>query len=238
MKRKAIRPLDQALENLRHYISSNKLGADSPLPSERELSNMWDISRTTIRSALEKLRLEGEVYKKKGVGTFVASRKVLHDVRVAESTTESLRKQGHVNKVRLLSNVVIDADTSLIDHLHVPLGTRVRELERLRFIDGVPSIIEKNFLPGSIYRRLSNYLPQSQSLYSALAGIGYKVSQGNESIEVVEASQSEQGLLNLKNGNLLFLIKGNSYDAEGKLLEYFKAVSRPDMTRFVSVLKK
>lgn len=238
MKRKQVRPINAAIENIRYYISSHSLEPDDMLPGERDLSSMWGISRTTIRAALAKLQAEGDIYRKKGVGTFVSARKILRDVRLTESTTDSIVKQGYQNGVQLLESKTVDADTSLLQHLHIPLGTKVRELVRLRYIDHTPAMIERNYLEEATFRKLIDFDSESQSLYSALKKYGMPVSRGNESIQVVDATQTEIDLLKLDSHTLLYLVEGSSYDEGGQPVEYFKSVVRPELTRFVSVLKK
>ena len=55
MSRKKIPPLDNALESVKNYIMVNHLKEGDRLPSERDMCEMWEISRSALRSAVRYL---------------------------------------------------------------------------------------------------------------------------------------------------------------------------------------
>lgn len=59
-----------ALERLRGLLHSDQLDADGKLPTERVLSELFDVSRRALRRALEVLEAEGLIWRKQGSGTY------------------------------------------------------------------------------------------------------------------------------------------------------------------------
>ena len=68
------RPKELATEYLESYILENNLKAHDRLPPERELSQMWNLNRVTLRSAIASMEAAGRLYSVQGRGTMVAPR--------------------------------------------------------------------------------------------------------------------------------------------------------------------
>ena len=84
------RPRDQATEQIECYILQNDLAPHSKLPSERDMCSMWQMNRTTLRSAIRRLIVEGKVYHRKGAGTFVAPPKLERTLQDVKSFTDQV----------------------------------------------------------------------------------------------------------------------------------------------------
>ncbi|ADD02947.1 transcriptional regulator, GntR family with LacI sensor [Thermoanaerobacter italicus Ab9] len=80
----------QLKEFIIRYIVENNLNAHDPLFTENELAAKFNMSRHTVRKALDELENEGWIYRKQGVGTFCADRSVIKkidDKNIAVITT-------------------------------------------------------------------------------------------------------------------------------------------------------
>lgn len=71
----------QAEELLRGLISQEEYRKGKLLPNEVELSREMNISRNTLRQAINKLVFEGLLVRKKGYGTTVAPQNVMSNGR-------------------------------------------------------------------------------------------------------------------------------------------------------------
>lgn len=67
----------QAEEILRRLIEENDYKNGKLLPSETDMSKQLNISRNTLRQAINKLVIEGLLIRKKGVGTKVAPKGIV-----------------------------------------------------------------------------------------------------------------------------------------------------------------
>ena len=88
-------PLYDQLLNLLIEKIENEMEADTMLPSERELSKRYGLSRTTVRLALQELEKLGYIYRQHGKGTFVSDiRKQATNLSGSYSFTEQMKALG------------------------------------------------------------------------------------------------------------------------------------------------
>ena len=84
----------QAEELLREMISHEEYQKGKLLPNEVELSQQMNISRNTLRQAINKLVFEGILVRKKGYGTIVSPKNVMSNARNWMSFSQEMRSQG------------------------------------------------------------------------------------------------------------------------------------------------
>lgn len=231
-----IRPMDQAAESILFYLMNEGLKPHDKLLSEREMAEQWKLNRTTLRSALNKLEKQGKIYSKPGVGNFVAEKKILRNVQDNYSTTQAVASSGNLVTSKILSTKIVEANKKLSQKLHLMLGHKIYVLERLRYANGVPFMIESSYIDYEIFRRIEDWDFEKQSLYEAFQSIGREIIEGTETIEVAEAREDEVELLEMENFRTVFLQKGVARDEMKRPAEYFTAVLRGDITAFSSLL--
>lgn len=132
----------EAIEEIEYYILKNKLQAHTKLPSERTMSEMWGFNRITLRSAIQRLILEGKLYNKRGSGTYIADEKIERNLQDLESPTKLISNLGKSLKNKVISAKVIESNKQTTQKLHLPLGHKVALLERVRFVENVPVMLE------------------------------------------------------------------------------------------------
>lgn len=84
----------QIEEQLKQQIQQGDFPVGTAIPSERELTERFDVSRMTVRQAITNLVNDGLLYREKGRGTFVASPKVEQPLNGLTSFTEDMVKRG------------------------------------------------------------------------------------------------------------------------------------------------
>lgn len=135
-------------------IERGEYAPGSRLPSEHELCAHYQVSRSTVRQALNEMLREGVVYKAHGRGTFVSDRRPFRDVSALEGLSEALSAQGHSVSNRLQSFRLVSADTHLALQMKVQEGTVLAELARVRLMKGKPVSYEVTFCAQEIGERL------------------------------------------------------------------------------------
>jgi len=116
------------------------------LPSETELCDWFDVSRMTARQAVRLLVSEGLLYRRRGQGTFIASRPVPRLLGSPLSFTDSMRARGFSTSSRTLEARLIEPSPAHVQALRLDAGDRVVLVERLRLADAVPMAIERAVL--------------------------------------------------------------------------------------------
>lgn len=236
-QQKRSRHREEAVELIECYLHQHDLAPHGKLPSEREMCEMWNLNRTTLRAAIRRLIEEGKLYSLKGSGTYVAPPKLERNLQDAKSTTESVRGAGRKLRTIVLATEVIYADRYIAEKLQVAEDTRVMFMRRLRIMDGEPYMVETNYInlddcPGLVEHDFSD-----ESLYQVLSYYNIYPSQGEESIGITYATEKEAKYLQIKEGGELFYLTGTVRDYNGTPVEFFKSVARPDMVRFSSILR-
>ena len=129
---------DQLVDILTEKIEHEYRPGDL-MPSERELSERYGLSRTTVRLALQELERLGLVVRQHGRGTFVADRSAqTTNLMQTYSFTEQMRELGRVPETTILEFAEIEADKNLAEHMGTKIGDRIFKLKRLRSADGMP----------------------------------------------------------------------------------------------------
>lgn len=221
----------QIAEILRETILD--LSHDNPqdelaLPSEKELCAIYDVTRGTIRHALELLEREGLLYREKGRGTFLRRRRVELDVARLSSTSEDLRARGWVPSARVLSIRSVIPRPHIQHLFGCAEDARVWETYRLRLADEEPislqwSYILCDFAPDLDQRDLSG------SLYYTLRNVyGIELASADQTIRTRRASLDEAELLQIPEGDPLFAIEVLTSDRLGRLIEYERGLWRGD----------
>lgn len=214
------------------------LPAGSPVPPERMLAEQHATSRTTIRQALGELVAEGRLLRIQGKGTFVAGPKVTQTLQLT-SYTEDMRSRGLQPTSRTLEIGYLAADEELAGRLAIDAGARVLRIHRLRSAGADPMAIETTHLAAARFPRLRRQFDRHGSLYEALA-VEYQIRpvEAEETIETVLASPHEAQLLTIEVGVPLLLLSRHTFDAEGRPVEFVRALYRGDRYRFITRIRR
>lgn len=231
------RSRDEAIEKIEYYIIKNDLQPHAKIPSERDLCEMWGFNRTTLRSAIQRLVVEGKLYQKKGSGTYVASPKLVRNLQDLKSLSAEVRDCGQSLTSKILSADVIESNKQTTKKLHLPLGHKVFALTRVRYIDNEPVTVETSFLDYKRFPKLTSYDFSVESLYSVIEEeYGVQPIKGAETVGITYATDYEAELLGINAGDALFYFTGVVYDEKEDPVEYFKSIVRADKMRFSSIL--
>jgi GntR family transcriptional regulator len=197
----------QIVEVLLREISEGKYPRESRFPSERELAARFEISRTTANKVLSMLVAERRLQYRKGVGAFVSSRPLEHDMSALFSFTEKARREGIVPETKVLR---------FEDALHDELGETIY-LERLRSADGVPVIFEKRHLVKAVCAGITREMAAG-SLYEAMRKLGIEVSRAEQRARAVSPDTEERKLLQIRQGCACLRVEGRGYLPDGGII--------------------
>lgn len=137
----------QIINDIKANIRDCKYQVNQRIPSETELIRIYGVSRITIRRAIQELVNEGYLTKIHGAGTFVRAPKYQRHVLGINSFTTDCLNNGIVPRTRVLLLNTVKATAYDAKMLRVVPGEKIIYLERLRYADDDPVIIERDYFP-------------------------------------------------------------------------------------------
>ncbi len=224
----------QLREILRAEIKSNQWKDGDQLPSETQLRDMFQVSRTTVRQALSALVAEGLLTRGKGLGTFVTVPKFVESWSgTTIGFSDSLTKQGILIETKVLDLKVIPAPHQACEELHLRSDENVFFLRRLRYILNQRVLVVRSYLPQKMFPNMDDIDFTNKSLYATLRQIyGLQIVRAKRNIEAVAADEEIAALLEVDPGFPIMFIENTAYTHDSTPVEYYIAHRRGDKSRF------
>lgn len=216
-------------------IQSGKFQVGDKLPTEMELCEEYNVSRTTVRIALQQLAIEGRINKVQGKGTFVTKPKIMQSLTSAGKRFESqLMEQGYKPKTEIIDLKVVPADFTLAQHLKIDENDPVNQLVRVRYANDEPLQYEISYIPWKIAPGLINDEEDCKSSLFQLLNNKYDViiHKTVESIEPVLATEEASHYIGIPKGSPIFSLETITYNNELIPIEYSHALFRGDLSKF------
>ena len=238
---KAVGPLDaggsqplylQLQRALQLAIDQHILGPEDALPAERDLATDFDVSRITVRKALDGLVSEGLLIRRQGSGNFVSVR-VEKNFAQLTSFSEDMRARGrrpHSVWLRR-SEGTVTPEESLA--LRLSPGTPVYRFHRLRFADDAPMAIEIATVVASALPSLESV---DTSLYEALERTGHRPVRALQRLRAVLLTSEQAELLKAMPGDAGLLVERLGSLRDGRAVEFSQSYYRGDTYDFVAEL--
>jgi len=198
----------------------------SRLPPERELAERFEVSRMTLRQALDELEREGRLQRIRGSGTFVRRPTVTMGPFLT-SFTEDMRARGLQPSARVLGFTRTTATAEAAEALGLTEGADVVWMERLRLADGDPVCVEVAQFPARLQRLLEEGDPE-QSVHDILRAGGVVPTSLRRRVRAVAAAQREALLLGLLDGAPVLEVLDVFADPVGRPVQYARSRYRPD----------
>jgi len=206
------------------------------LPTENELCEFYNISRSTVRQAMGELTAEGYIVRQKGKGTMILPRKIKQDFLVElKSFNNEMLFKGLQPKTEIISKSITTASASVQKALNLKDGAAVVHLVRLRSIDEKPLVLVTTYLP-ALYNNLFEILDEDlehESMYSLMENkYATSIIASKRILEIRVAGDFEAHHLEIEKGSPLQYIETVSNDATGNCVEFSKAFYRGDYSKF------
>lgn len=227
-------PLYGQLFNVLRDKINNDMSPGDLLPSERQLSERYGLSRTTVRLALEGLENRGLIYRRHGKGTFVADEgHSTTDLSLCYSFTDEMRKLGRVPSTLILGFTEEEANKAVSAALGLHLGTHVYNLHRLRLADGIPMLVGHTYLPMQPFPGFSQEIASERPLYDILEHEYHQqIATAEEEIRAGTVCPSEAEQLGIPTGAPMLEITRVTCNVIGDVIEYTQSVARADKFKY------
>ena len=226
-------PLYQQLQRaLRDAIENRVIGPDDALPPERDLAEMLNVSRITVRKAIDELVEDGLLIRKQGSGTFVSNR-VEKNFAKLTSFSEDMRARGREPRSVWMNRATgtVTPEESLT--LRSSPGTPVFRFHRIRYADDAPMAIEYATVIATCLPSLESV---ESSLYEALERTGNRPVRALQRLRAVLLTAEQAKLLKAQESDAGLLVARVGYLKDGRAVEYSQSYYRGDIYDFVAEL--
>ncbi len=229
----------QLKQILFNKIKSGVYGVGEMIPTELELSNQYNLSRTTVRQAVLALVQEGYLLRVKGRGTFVNRQKLEYNfIQRIESFEDEMRRLNVKPGTEVIELNVCCATADIADVMKIKEGDSVIFLYRKRLADGEPIVTIKTYLPHDSCKFILKHDLERESLYSILRSKSETtVCKVNRRIEATLSNDEDTALLSMGKGQPIHHFTSVGMSSDNVVIEYSKARYRGDRSSFqVSIL--
>ena len=218
----------QLKEIILEKIEVGDLSEGDMIPSENELQQTYDVSRATVRNAIQLLVNEGFMEKKKGKGTFVKRRKIEEQLPVLKSFTEEMIGRNASKKV--ISAKYIKVPPAIRSRLGLTGNERVLSLKRLMLVDNKPLGILHSYVPEKY--KLDPDEDYTKSLYRVLEKKGIRLKEAEQTIEASISNKEQTRLIKQKKPFPVLVIRRLAHSVNGEVVEYVIGVYHADRYRY------
>lgn len=195
-------------ELLRKHIVEGIYEEGSLLPSENELCATYQMTRPTVRHALDTLVKEGLILKQQGKGSIV--RKQIQNIGIL-----SISGTASAIGVRYLKTDILQKPEIRVwpENFPFELSDIEKEMgcvymERLRYVDEVPVFYDINHLPNTYLPRITTRSFENKSLFEILRKhYQIEILGGEQKLKAIKPEEKIKQLLKLKSGQPVLYIE-------------------------------
>jgi GntR family transcriptional regulator len=226
----------QIAERLRTAVENGEFAPGDRLPSETELNGLYGVSRTTARSALDRLEHEGLIARRPGKGSIVLPPRIDQPLKTFAGFADEMRARGLTPRYDTRSVGPKPATEEVAESLRVKSASPVIVVERLLYADGFPMATSQSWLSPDI---LKGHIPPTRaelnagSLYAWIEkNCGVRIAGGEEFVQAVNADENTARSLEIAVGTATLVAHRLARSATGAPVEFVILNYRADRYRF------
>ncbi|PSL46889.1 GntR family transcriptional regulator [Salsuginibacillus halophilus] len=202
------------------------------IPTEQELIKTFDVSRTTIRQAINILVQEGMLEKRQGHGTVVKPKKLIGSLGRLKGFAEEVVEKGKTPRSKLLRAEFKYDLYYEKDALNTGEDEPILLLERIRFADDTPVALERTCWPQEVGEVLMAHDLNEARYYELLEDANILLKNASEKIRAINATIDEADALGIRPGEALLEMTRLSFGMNGAPIEFTKTKYRSDQYHY------
>jgi len=211
---KASTPRYEAIkEFICRQIRDGAYPTGSQVPTEQQLTRLFEVSRMTVNRALRELESEGILLRRQGVGTFVSEIQAESPLLEIRNIADEVRARHHVYSNQLLRLEMVTADQEIAGRLGLQVGTKVFHSLLVHLENAVPLQLEDRFVNAQI---VPDY--QSQDFSRITPGqylsAAFPLSELEHIVEAILPDVRMQKLLGIGKNEPCLLVKRRTWSNE------------------------
>lgn len=230
MKSKYVKIYDDILNKIENNIY--KFG--DCLPSESDLMKEYEASRDTIRKSLNMLATNGYITKARGkLATVNDIHKLKFPIAKITSFSELSHREHMESKTILEEFQVVKNNKSIMEKLNLTEEQEVWSILRTRQIDGERVILDQDYILRDIINGLTEEVC-TDSIYKYIEEeLNIQIGYAQKEITVQKVSELDRKYLDIKDDEMIVVVKSYTYLTDGRLFQYTISKHRADRFKFV-----
>lgn len=225
-------PLYQQLaHSIKKAVDEQKLKENDKIPAENEFCKIYDLSRTTVRQALDILEKDGYIYKLRGKGSYVSTPKIYQNRSSFSKFYDDMRSLGKTPVSKIISLKVKVANAYVKEKMQLEENGLICQIKWVRYGNNEPLIYETISLNYKLVDGIETKELTEKKLYDILAEeYGIKMTHGKELFYPCKLDLNEAKNLGLKENDLGMKVERIVFQGKD-VVEYTTSTVRGD--RFI-----
>lgn len=226
----------QLADFIQGIIETNEYNFGAKIPSEREFSEIFKISRMTVRKAIDLLIEKGLLVRIQGKGTFVSKPKIDSPIDTIQSMKSFIQESGLIPSNKVLIAQKEKAGIKYSKIFHINPDDDIFLLFRLRLGNGEPIALEYTYIPYQLIPNIESYDFEQCSLYELYEEQGISFASDCQHLEIVKVCSPQSTLLKLAEDSAVFMLLDTVTDTTGQVIEYTRSYVGENTFTFSSIL--
>ncbi|MBC2146952.1 GntR family transcriptional regulator [Listeria booriae] len=228
----------QIQSEIKQKIEDGTWQVGKAIPAERQLAEMFHVSRMTVRQAIQGLVDDTILQRRVGAGTFIAEKKMTEHLEAVTSFTNLMIHEGKVPSSRIVSYGIRPASTQEREALQLPENSNVMRIERIRYGDKIPILFEIVVVPENIASLLTKE-DIMESLYEViLSKLGQNIGEAEQIMEAALVSEKVAPYLDVKMGSPVMKLRQITFLQDGRPFEFTRSQYVGNRFQFVARVKQ
>ena len=231
---------EQILEIIYNDIQNGVFSYGEIIPKELDLCETYNVSRPTIRKALNILVENGNLIRIKGKGTYVSSdKKIKQDfTHIIQNFNDEMSQKGVSPGTKVLEKKLLLPDEITQEKLNLKNGEKVIKLVRLRYANNEPLLVVTTYIPYDKAKFLFEKDFEKVSLYDSLEEKNINIKKAIRTFEVQKANKKTSSLLTVAKDDPVFYLETIAYSDKNIPMEFSKCFYRGDKNKFIVEIEK
>jgi GntR family transcriptional regulator len=228
----------QIKKDIKRKIKNSEYKPGEKIPSEKELQEIFDVSRITVRKAVLELVEEGYLSRQRGIGTIVRRQKIEEKLSKVMTFTEEMQIRNIKPSTKLAKIEKLVPEHEIAEFMQLAEGVEVYRITRLRCADGEPIVLFITYLNPVLSLPLTDKSYYG-SLYKLIKKTNNKeVRKAAEYIEAIIADDNLAEKLDVEIGSAILKTTRRGYADHENPLEYTECFYRADKYRYFVELNR